>query len=282
MASTEYVPGQGSRTAGIDLASQPEDTGLCVIDWATRPAFVREEDRPELGDDALLDVLADERVVKVAIDAPFGFPMAFVDALTTYQAGGSWLALDHGELRFRATEHALKMLPKVQPLSPITDQLVWPAMRCARLLSTYALRQGTPVDRAGSGTVVEVYPAAALRIWGIYPTDAEATAASYKGNGPQRREQRMKIVDALQQRTSGVLELQDQLVQRCIDDDDQLDALICAVIARAVVNGNVQPIPEGSKWAATREGWIAIPRDDITLSAALASPAATADSEAAI
>ena len=39
-------------------------------------------------------------------------------------------------------------------------------MRCAGLLSKLASR-GQPVDRAGTGAVAEVYPAASLKCWSL-------------------------------------------------------------------------------------------------------------------
>ncbi len=53
-----------------------------------------------------------------------------------------------------------------QPLSVSTDRISFAAIRCARILSEVARREGA-VDRSGSGKVVEVYTAAALRQWGL-------------------------------------------------------------------------------------------------------------------
>jgi hypothetical protein len=50
------------------------------------------------------------------------------------------------------------------PLSVSTDRIAYPAMRIARLLGAVA---GEPVDRTGAGRIVEGYPAAALRVWGL-------------------------------------------------------------------------------------------------------------------
>ena len=56
-----------------------------------------------------------------------------------------------------------------------TDLVGVAAMRCASLLDSLAVR-GMPVDRSGSGLVMEVYPAAALREWQLsrkaYKVDA--------------------------------------------------------------------------------------------------------------
>jgi hypothetical protein len=54
----------------------------------------------------------------------------------------------------------------VNPLSVSADRIAHAAFRCAGLLARLAAL-GEPVDRAGSGVVVEVYPAAALRRLGL-------------------------------------------------------------------------------------------------------------------
>lgn len=46
------------------------------------------------------------------------------------------------------------------------DRVGRTAVRAAGLLSGLAER-GRPIDRAGDGSVVEVYPAASLKIWGL-------------------------------------------------------------------------------------------------------------------
>jgi predicted RNase H-like nuclease len=131
-------------------------------------------------------------------------------------------------------------------------------MRCYRLLSRL---QPQPVDRTGAGRVVEVYPAAALLRWlgddlpgGIVP--------SYKDTKPGRREAREQIFTALTDNTVAVLDLTAEFRDRCIDSDDVPDALVCALIARAADIRLVDEIPDGSRWAASREGWITLPTPD--------------------
>ncbi len=101
--------------------------------------------------------------------------------------------------------------------------------------------------------MVEVYPAAALRLW------LGQEVSSYKGSGPAQCENREEIVSALVSHTAGALELSADFRQSCIENDDVLDALVCALIARSAEKGKVDQIPAGSRWAAVRAGWITLP-----------------------
>ena len=263
-----------SLTVGIDLASQPSKTAVCVIDWGSTPAQITNAAAGNATDDDLITWLETAAVAKAAIDAPFGFPMAFVDGLTTYQGGGPWPMLEPVELRFRQTEHHVKSVTGQSALSAITDDLVWPTIRCARLLSRMT---NQTVDRAGGGLVVEVYPAAALRIW-LGSEVAGGALPSYKGSKPGRSDRRQEIIDALRTQLDGEVMITGEFEQACVANDDQLDAFVCALIARLAANGVVQPIPVGSRWAASREGWIALPHADIPLSKGLATSGFVSDS----
>ncbi len=109
--------------------------------------------------------------------------------------------------------------------------------------------------------MVEVYPAAALRRW-LGQDSASPHVSSYKGSGPGQREKRKEIVSALVSQTAAALELSADFRESCNDNDDVLDALVCALIARSAEKGKVDPIPPGSRWAAAREGWITLPAPD--------------------
>jgi hypothetical protein len=240
-------------TVGIDLASQPGRTAVCQIDWGGPKGVVLPPAADKLDDEQLLRLMCADEVSKVGIDAPFGWPAAFIDALVTYQATGRWLPLDSSELRFRSTEFHVKAQTGQQPLSAITDRLIWPTMRCATLLSQLP---GPPIDRSGADRVVEVYPAAALRRW------LGQEVSSYKGSGPAQCEKREEIVNALAHQTAAALDLSADFRQRCVDNDDVLDSLVCVLIARSAEKGAVDAMPPGSRWAAAREGWITLPTTD--------------------
>lgn len=259
-------------TLGIDLASQHQETAACIIDWENKQLVpvgsVLGADK--LNDAALLALMRDDRVSKVAIDAPFGWPLAFVDALVTFRDRIDWPGLDAPEVHFRTTELHVQTSTGQRPMSAAMTNLAWPTVRCARLLSALMM-EGIDVDRRGGGQVAEVYPAAGLLRWQLSPARSLEDPGSYKGPKADRRARRVLLVAALTQALDGTLKLSAADTARCEDDDDDLDALICALLARAIELGHCDPIPRGLHWVATREGWIHLPTQDSLTSLATAT-----------
>jgi hypothetical protein len=276
MSNLNPTSSSATRTLGIDLASQPRDTAACEIEWASAGSgrVIHISDR--LTDSALLEML-EGRVTKVGIDAPFGWPLEFIDALTDYRDRGEWpvppddpkqlqpgLVLretDREVLRATGIPRRGDTAPRKgkQPMSVTTSWLAFPAMRCARLLAEVGQRAGEPVDRSGAGRFVEVYPDAALRQWDLSPAAWTEDPGSYKGPEPTALERRRRLVDALLEATAGWLEIESGLVSFCKRDDDALDALVCALVARAAELGATDPPPVNSR-VASQEGWIHLPR----------------------
>jgi len=245
-----------TRTAGVDLASQVDNTAACVIEWRDRSARIVE--LHDAFDDVGITRLL-HSVAKVGLDVPFGWPISFVEALQQHSHDGTWpLDYRHGlsrEFRYRQTDLWLQTLPLGDhghlpaPLSVSTDRIAIPAMRAAALLG--AITPRLALD--GSAVAVEVYPAAALLRWG-YPS------RGYKGrtNAVPRR----LLVEAFRQRNASWLHLEGEQFDRCCANDNLFDALIAALVARARLVGQTEPIPEGLLDAARREGWIAVPLPD--------------------
>ena len=124
-------------------------------------------------------------------------------------------------------------------------------LRCAGLLARLAAA-GAPVDRSGAGVVVEVYPAAALKHWGL-------TYRSYKGTA--NRTVRHQLVDTLTA-AAPWLEFGDH-GQVCRRSDHALDAVIAALNARAAALG-LTTTPAAEQLSAARtEGWIALPTGNL-------------------
>ncbi len=171
-------------------------------------------------------------VTKVGIDAPFGWPNEFIEALNANRAAGGWGDWPTEFLRLRETDRAVRAATKLTPLSVSTDKIGVVALRCAKLLAHHWGASGEPPDRTGSGRIVEVYPAAALRQWGLSPKDAAEDPGSYKGAGPLPRARRRRLMTQLAERSADWLELTEKTVAVCTESDDCLDALMCALIAR--------------------------------------------------
>ncbi len=157
------------RSLGIDLAAEPPDTAACEIIWLADGARGRlYTDR--LDDDRLLALIGSAD--KVGIDCPFGWPQPFVNAVVAHAHGQAWPGRGQPgpghrrSLRYRLTDEIVHQQVGIWPLSVSTDRIGVTAMRCAALLDALAA-VGQPVDRTSDGRAVEVYPAAALKYWGL-------------------------------------------------------------------------------------------------------------------
>jgi len=168
--------------------------------------------------------------------------------------------MDANEMRFRTTDTVVAIETGQVPLSVAMSDLAWPAMRCARLLSR--LHPDGRLDRTGAGRVAEVYPAAALRRWGLIASGTAAKDSAYKGGAPGRSQRREQLLMGLLGLLAGTVEMPDAVAARCVEDDDELDAFVCALVVRAVEIGASDPVPRGMRWAALREGWIHLPSAD--------------------
>ena len=240
-------------TLGVDFAADPTRTALCWIRWEDGKAEAYEASCGA-DDDALVAAVA--KADKVGIDAPFGWPDAFVEAVVEHRERRAWShpADDRKReaLRFRRTDIEVHRLTGRWPLSVSSDRIAIATMRLAALL-TLLEQRGEVVARDGSGRLVEVYPAAALRIW-------QFDSQGYKRK--ENRDARCGLLEAIKARTQNWLTLPDAICQACEDSDVVLDAVIAALVARAKAMALCEPIPDGAREQACREGWIALPRAD--------------------
>lgn len=243
------MPGNGLRTAGLDLASQDKQSALAQISWSDGAA-VLEGVWLGVGNDAIVAVAQDVRLL--GIDCPVGWPRAFTDLLIA--ARSSTVAADAGAddtarraLAYRRTDHVVRERTGRWPLSVSADRIGYPAMRCAGLLARLA-DAGLPVVRSGlDSAIAEVYPAAALRIWGC-------RTAGYKADPGARA----ALVEELSSR-AGWLDWGSHR-PACVVSADVFDAVVCALVAGAVVLGRSRPpvLPE-DRALADEEGWIHLP-----------------------
>lgn len=237
------------RTAGIDLATQPGRTAVCTLDWTSGSATVQlVHDR---SDTALIDVC--RTADKTGIDCPFGWPQPFVTAVQAHANRHPWPGRDEPPDAFRAhlalreTDREVHRRTGCTPLSVAGDRIGLTALRCALLLDQLA-----DVDRTGAtGSVAEVYPAASLRTWGLPWT-------GYKR--ARGRDRLPAMVDELVRLLPG-LRFPDGTRAEIEANDDAFDALVCAVTAKAVVDGQTHRPTPGQAELAVAEGWIHVPTD---------------------
>lgn len=248
---------QATTFIGIDMASQNAGTALCELeqvggdDDQLRVVTVR------LGcSNAVLAARA-QGADWVGIDAPFGWPEPFVDAVAAWSSGGAWPGCGdelaepwRREMTLRRTDvHVHERVGKV-PLSVSSDRIAYVAMRTAHLLSVLG---AVPVDSgaravAGGPTCVEVYPAGTLAAIG-------ADARGYKR--ADGRDVRLRLLDHV---GSQWPQLQaTEHVDELVASDHAFDALLSAITAWCAARGTtLLPEPHDEPQARV-EGWIHLP-----------------------
>lgn len=215
-------------TLGIDLASQPNRTAMASIEWSATGAEVTQVQHGVTDGEILDSLLSADRS---GIDAPFGWPDAFAHVIDAHHDGRSTeevgLFSEPGVARFvrRLTDEKVRTTFGLVPLSVSADRIAYVALRAVRLLAQLD-GPGFDVDRA-TGTAVEAYPAAALKVWGLGHN-------KYKGL-PQQA--------ALSKLLTDLEDLAPWLDfgahrELCATSDDAFDAVITALIARAAALGH--------------------------------------------
>jgi len=240
-------------TIGIDMASKPVKTAMCAITWRGDHAVAAFD--PDTSDDHIVDVL--ESADKVGLDCPLGWPEPFVRAITAHSQMAPWpgRGLDPEQYRrmlaHRETDRVIRGSGR-PPLSVSTDRIGIVAMRFAGIADALA-RRGRAIDRSGNGLLAEVYPAAALRAWGL-------PDRGYKGKGQAAGVS--VLLEALLDRVPW-LRFADGAEDICRTSHDALDALICALVARAIVLNRTRWPDTDERWRlAAIEGWIHVPTGD--------------------
>lgn len=242
--------GSMQRTVGVDLAADPSNTAAAVLEWRAGTVTLVELAHPCTDDDVLR--LAPDALV--GVDCALGWPDPFVEFVAEVQTGlahpvrgdaAAW----RRSLAYRITDEAVREVTGRRPLSVSTDRLGLVAMRLASLVA--ALRgAGIEVRKDARPPLFEVYPGAALRLWGFATRGYRVSA-----------EVRAHIVDDLEHRLPGLgLGAHREL---CIEVDHALDAVVAALVARAAGLGRFHPVPDEVRRTVEREGWIVLPSGPI-------------------
>ncbi len=247
------------RTLGIDLAASPARTAACTLGWTGAGASGEIHPAP-LDDDDLLRLM--RTADRIGIDCPLGWPVAFVDALTAHRSGSAWpgrgaadpIAFRRG-LVYRRTDEIVAASGS-RPLSVSTDRIGVVALRCALLLDAYPpAHQGAAPDRSGASLVAEVYPAAAMRRWGL-------AAAGYKTSRVRSNDALDRLVTDLRG-AAPWLDLPESSWAHCRRSDHAFDAVIASLVTRAVARGLTAGPSADNRPLAEVEGWIHVPTGDL-------------------
>jgi predicted nuclease with RNAse H fold len=234
------------RTLGVDLASADTTTAACIVDWergGPRLSLLRARD---VSDDAIVEFAREATVT--GIDSPFGWPRPFTDAIAAYAAGAAWPRQKPEGLWFRLTDvRAQAIAGGRPPLSVSSDRIARPAERASRLPSLLGTRDGA-ARRDGADGVIEVYPAGALRCWGM-ATDG------YKR--PDGSAVRMKITDSIVEQVG--LSLSATHRAALIATDHAIDPLVASLVARAFGLHRVVAPMADEQLLAVIEGWLYLP-----------------------
>lgn len=243
-------PALTSHTVGVDMATDPRRTAAVVVAWNPGSARIVELCAPCADD----DIARLARLGTLAIDCALGWPEPFVDFLVDVREGRDPVVADadgaawRTRLSMRATDLHVHRATGRRPLSVAADLLGLVAIRTASVLARLR-EEGVDARRDGSGSVAEVYPAAALRLWGI-------ATAGYKRDSVVRERILADLARRMPWLDRGGFDA------RLAASDHALDALLCALLARAVDRGLTGRPPPELADAAEREGWIHLPTTD--------------------
>ena len=241
------------RVLGVDLAAQPASTGLVRVSPAAEGRWRATTVDGPADDDTIVE--AAREVDVVGVDAPVGWPVDFVDAVSAHDRSEPWPGTtDRSRLTHRDTDRTARELCGRWPLSASADRLGSVAMRCALLQTRLADEVwGTPAPRDGSGALVEVYPAGALAMWQI-----EARGYKSARNPGDATTVRASVLDRMASDTGSWLDLA-AVREAAVASDHVLDALLCALIALAAKTGSTHGPTDAQRAAALVEGWIHLP-----------------------
>jgi len=275
------------QTLGADVANS---TGLCILDWINGIPTVQSL---AVRDVTSIVVEKETRTILnnqgwAAIDTGFGYPQHFSGIVSAMAGGGHWpnlTAPSHAGLAgspwVRFTEKAVRDdLKHAVHVSIQKKYLGGPGSLVTQMITgivaTYAsVRQsllGAEVhDLVGLRShVIEVYPAAALVLWGakLNVKGNSARLAPYKD--PVQRAARQAIYDLIKSGTGLICTTAEEA--EFLRSGDALDALVCALLAYLVGTSGHATCPcafhindQVALGLVANEGWIHIPPSGVQL-----------------
>lgn len=249
---------------GVDLASADDNTAMALLDWGPGGVRIAGLTHPAADEQIVAAVRSLPAGARAGFDCPLGWPQPFVSFLVSHSSAApapvpvppkQELLLRRTDVAVRSAVHGATGGVCLNPLSVSSDRIAVPAMRMARL-ERLVLGPAAP-DRSGAGVLAEVYPAAALALWGV-------THRGYKGR--RAADVRSRMLTDLQELAGGLLDIAGHR-EELVAVDHTFDALVCALVAGAVARGRLLagsgPADPADRRAARVEGWIHLPATDL-------------------
>lgn len=233
---------------GIDAATQPKKTGLARGCIAGGKLIV---EAVELGsqDPSVSKVVASwiRGPTLLAIDAPLGWPASMGAALAGHRAGQE-ISLTGNEMFARLTDRIVHETVKKKPLDIGADRIARTALTALRVMQEVRDATGLAVPLSWAPhdaevSAVEVYPAATLIGRGL-------STVGYKKDDDHGRAARKLLAKAVAR------EVELPALDRVVDTDHALDAVLCLVAALDYVRGEVVQPPPSHAARVRAEGWI--------------------------
>lgn len=235
--------------SGIDLAADPAKTGIASVHVHSAGLALVDAHLGASDNDVAATVGASQLA---GIDIPLGWPRGFREVDNAHAAGALSPPASTGPdwrrgLTNRFTDLEVRRIAGAVPLSVAADRIAHPALRWTGIEARLRA-DGLSTNRDGSGRVAEIYPAAALSMWGL-------PHRGYKGHDAAGR---IAIMAGLTSRFDIDWAGFETTVEKSAD---VLDAVIAALVAHEVRAGRCVPIPADKADLVAEEGWIWVPRD---------------------
>jgi len=238
----------GALVVGVDCAVNPANMGLSLGYCDGREVTIERVVQGSASVDPH-ELVADwiqrsEERVLLAVDAPLGWPIAMAEELPDHRAGKSFSTSPNGLFR-RATDQFIHEKTGKQPLDVGADRIARAGYSALDFIERLRKSIQTNIDMVWSPNfsgigVIEVYPAATLRVHGI-------DSKGYKN--PGGKEQRKRVLERLSEKLLLVVDVP-SLEKR----SDTVDAVACALAGEDFLRGNCYCPPSDVPFE--KEGWI--------------------------
>lgn len=254
---------ESARTWGVDLSTNPSNTGVVSIVWqqGKRGVFRRFPEKRRR-DDLVTSIAGTAARDWWAVDVPFGWPKHWGQFLVRHGLEASELpgASNDPERPWRSVARRLTDLEvagrsfgderrPTPGFSVSFDKLGATAAAWAWVEWELKRKHDLVIDRSGVGEevkVCETYPAAAWRAWSLPNNPSSIGTRGFRA----ALEQIVEPADGEWEMTG-----------------HERDAIVCALVARARQRGLTREPTLDQVEDARAEGWIHIQRDDVSLTA---------------